>query len=48
MNTIYPDQTTSVLASCSGNEDSQEQHDKGNFLYQAATILAIVLFLISF
>jgi hypothetical protein len=47
MNTIYPDQTTSTLASCGGNEDLQEHHETNSLVYQAATILAIVLFLIS-
>ncbi|WP_263350193.1 hypothetical protein [Acidicapsa acidisoli] len=46
MNAMHPNQTVASMTPSHGDE---EQHDKaGNFVYQAATILAIVLFLISF
>jgi hypothetical protein len=46
MNAMHPEQTVATMAPSHAHE---EQHDNtGNFVYQAATILAIVLFLISF
>lgn len=48
MNTMYPNQTAAPMAASHSEEDLQEQHHAGNLLYQAATILAILLFLISF
>lgn len=45
MNTLYPEQSLAAMAP-SVEEERQEQ--PGNFLYQAATVLAILLFLISF
>jgi hypothetical protein len=46
MNAMRPNQTDATMASCHGNEEHQGQ--TSNFLYEAATVLAIVLFLISF
>jgi hypothetical protein len=48
MNTMYPNQTAAPMATSYSEEELQDQHQPGNFLYQAATILAILLFLISF
>jgi hypothetical protein len=46
MNAMHPDKTVATMAPSHAHE---ELHDKaGNLVYQAATILAIVLFLISF
>lgn len=48
MGTMYPNQTTAPMAASHSEDESQEQHKTSNLLYQAATILAILLFLISF
>ena len=48
MNTTYPDQTVAAMAPSSIEGERQEQPQPANFLYQAATVLAILLFLISF
>jgi hypothetical protein len=45
MNTMCPEQSLAAMAP-SVEESRQEQ--PGNFLYQAATVIAILLFLISF
>jgi len=47
MNPLYPNSTAAAMAS-NIDDEPQEQRQPGSFLYQAATILAILLFLISF
>ncbi len=46
MNAMHHDQT--VPAPASSHADEEQRDTASNFLYQAATILAILLFLISF
>jgi hypothetical protein len=48
MNTMYPEQTVAAMAPSSIEGERQEHPQPSNFLYQAATVLAILLFLISF
>lgn len=48
MNTLYSNSTAAAMASSSIDDEQREQKQPGNFLYKAATILAILLFLISF
>ena len=48
MNTMYPNQTVAAMAPSSIEGEQQEQRQPANFLYQAATVMAILLFLISF
>jgi len=48
MNTMYPDQTGAAMIPSSNEGERQEHTQPANFLYQAATVLAILLFLISF
>jgi hypothetical protein len=42
------DQTVAAMAPSEMQEDTQKQPRTSNFLYQAATVLAILLFLFSF
>jgi hypothetical protein len=46
MNSTYTDHIGTATASSSHEDEVQKK--TGNFLYQAATVLAILLFLISF
>jgi hypothetical protein len=48
MNTMYSNQTAAPMATSRVDEEFREQHQPGNLLYQVATVLAILLFLISF
>lgn len=45
MNTMQLDKTAASMAPSHAEEELQDK--TGNFLYQAATVLAILLFLIS-
>jgi hypothetical protein len=45
---MYPNQTVAGVAHSSAGDEPKEQPQTSNFLYQAATVLAILLFLISF
>lgn len=47
MNTMYSDQAVASLAPSSAEEDQRDQQPTGGFLYQIATILAILLLLFS-
>jgi hypothetical protein len=46
MNTMY--QNEAIATTASFREEEGQDTRTGNFLYQAATVLAILLFLISF
>jgi hypothetical protein len=48
MNTMSPNQTAATMVSSSMECERQEHPQPANFLYQAATVLAILLFLVSF
>jgi hypothetical protein len=48
MNTMYSNTTAAAMAPSNLEDDHQERTQPANFLYQAATVLAILLFLISF
>jgi hypothetical protein len=48
MNSMCSNQTVAAMAPSEVLEDTQKQPRASNFLYQAATVLAILLFLFSF
>jgi hypothetical protein len=48
MNTMSSDQTVAAMVPSSVEGEQPERTQPANFLYQAATVLAILLFLISF
>jgi len=48
MNTISPNQTIAATVPSSVESEQTGHPQPANFLYQAATVLAILLFLISF
>ena len=48
MQAQYSESNVAVLSSAASDTVSNDQMRAGNFLYQAATVLAILLFLISF
>jgi hypothetical protein len=48
MNTMSPNQTVAAMVPSSIEDETAEHPQPANFLYQAATVLAILLFLISF
>lgn len=48
MNSTFTDHFGSSMAPCPIENEAQKQQRTGNFLYQAATVLAILLFLIAF
>jgi hypothetical protein len=48
MNSSFTDHFGSTMASCAVENEEQKQQQTGNFLYQAATVLAILLLLVSF
>jgi hypothetical protein len=48
MDSMYPNQNLAAMAPSSIEGERQEHTQPANFLYQAATVLAILLFLISF
>jgi hypothetical protein len=48
MNTMYPNTTAVAMAPSHLEDEHPVRTQPANFLYQAATVLAILLFLISF
>jgi L-asparaginase II len=48
MDSMYPNQNLAAMAPSSIEGEPQKHTQPANFLYQAATVLAILLFLISF
>lgn len=48
MDSMYSNQNLAAMAPSSIEGERQEHTQPANFLYQAATVLAILLFLISF
>ncbi len=48
MSTMCNDQNFSAMAPSHAEHEELQQLRAGNFVYQAATVLAILLFLISF